>query len=299
MKKVIVEVDANSGFCFGVIRAINKAEEELSKYPLFCLGEIVHNEHEVARLHSLGLKTIQYEELNNIQNNRILFRAHGEPPQTYNLCSKNNNQIIDATCPVVLQLQKNIRETYNHIVQEKLNAQIIILGKVGHAEVIGLQGQTQNTAIVIQDLNDLNKIDFNKKIHLFAQTTASLKLFNEMVEQISKKVNDDQMFEWRNTICKNVINRSTQLRTFVQNKDLIIFVGGRNSSNAKYLFAECCQFNPQSYFYTEIDEMSLQAIKQKVEDENSVEVQIGICGATSTPLWVMQDAKIKIENLFK
>ena len=295
-----VEVDKSSGFCFGVIRAIEKAETELNKHPLFCLGDIVHNNQEMNRLKVLGLKTISYKELETITNSPILLRAHGEPPSTYKTANRNNNLIIDATCPVVLNLQRQIRQVYQQIVNGNTKAQIVILGKVGHAEVIGLQGQTNNTAIVIQDENDINIIDFSTPIYLFTQTTTSLSLFESVVKKISHRIKDKTNFIFKNTICRNVIHRLHALKNFVKDKDVVIFVGGVHSSNAKYLFEQCKTFNPNSFFLSDVDENGIQTLKPALLNfRNTQEMSIGICGATSTPQWLMEQVRQEVVHLLK
>jgi len=284
-----VTIDTESGFCFGVTSAIQKAEEELKKGPLSCLGDIVHNGQEVERLEKAGLKTINYEDLHQMQGGRVLLRAHGEPPSTYQTAAANHIDIIDATCPVVLMLQKRIRQCY----QDHPQAQIAIYGQRGHAEVIGLMGQTNNTAIVIEHLEDLNKLDFNRDIYLFSQTTKSVDEFNDIVRNLQSSIFNLQSsitFNYYDTICRNVANRVEKLRAFAQSQDLVIFVGGKKSSNAKVLFEHCRDANPNSIFISSPDEINLSPATCNLQPK------IGICGATSTPLWLMEQCRNKLLN---
>lgn len=287
-----VTIDSGSGFCFGVTSAIRKAEDELQKGVLYCLGDIVHNGQEVERLAAMGLETIDYDDLRTLHNARVLLRAHGEPPGTYHIARQNNIRIIDASCPVVLQLQKKIRNTYRHIRETESQAQIVIYGQRGHAEVIGLEGQTNNTAIVVERTEEAEKIDFQRDIYLFSQTTKSVEGFRELVEYIQKRCGEGIRFEWYDTICRNVANRVEKLKAFAREQDMVIFVGGKKSSNAKVLFQHCQEVNPRTIFVstdTELTEDILSAC-HKVE-------KVGICGATSTPLWLMEKCKEKLLNL--
>ena len=278
-----IEIDNNSGFCFGVMRATTTAETELTKQqPLYCLGDIVHNGQEVERLTRLGLITIDHAQLEKLHNVRVLLRAHGEPPHTYELAHKNNIKIIDATCPVVLKLQQKIKQAYT----THPDAQIVIYGKIGHAEVIGLEGQTEGNAIVIEDENDLNKINFNRPIILFSQTTKSIEGFNKLVDIIKTKITDRIHFEYHDTICRNVANRIPDIKHFATQFDVILFVAGAKSSNGKVLFNECRSVNPRTYLLSSPDELQ----PQWLENAKS----IGICGATSTPKWLMEAVKLKV-----
>ncbi|MBQ2441181.1 MAG: 4-hydroxy-3-methylbut-2-enyl diphosphate reductase [Paludibacteraceae bacterium] len=282
-----IEIDEHSGFCFGVTSAISKAEEILQSRPLYCLGDIVHNGEEIKRLAERGLVTINYDQMAEFQGVDVLFRAHGEPPSTYDLAKKNNIHVVDATCPVVLHLQKQIKDIYVQHPQ----SQILIFGKRGHAEVVGLQGQTNNNAIVIEQEEDLKSIDFERDIFLFSQTTMSVEKFEHLVQCIEQKIAPNATFHYFNTICKSVANRMQQLQNFAKNHDMIIFVGGKKSSNAKELFGLCKKMNDCSFFIANEEEITdeMQQIVQQKE-------QIGICGATSTPLWLMEKCKNKIEN---
>lgn len=295
---MIVTIDDNSGFCFGVTTAIETAERELQKGTLFCLGDIVHNGQEVERLDKLGLVTIDYDDLRTLHNVRVLLRAHGEPPSTYHIAKRNNIEIIDASCPVVLHLQKRIRDTYRSLHGKNTGAQIVIFGKKGHAEVIGLEGQTNNTAIVIERIEDLNHLDFTRPIYLFSQTTKSVEEFEQIVEEIKNRkalqspLNaEEAVFEYHNTICRNVANRVKRLQDFAKNNDVVIFVGGKKSSNAKVLFHNCLEVNPCTIFVSSAADITPEILQQCHCAEH-----VGICGATSTPKWLMESIKEKIES---
>lgn len=284
---MIISIDEYSGFCFGVTSAIEAAERELQQGQLFCLGDIVHNGQEVQRLEQLGLETIDYDDLRTLHNVRVLLRAHGEPPSTYRIAQANNIAIIDASCPVVLHLQKRIRDTYQQ--QHGTGAQIVIFGKKGHAEVIGLEGQTNNTAIVIENRKDVDRLDFARPIYLFAQTTKSVEEFEAIVAAIQERACNQ--FEYHNTICKNVANRVKRLQAFAQSNDVVIFVGGQKSSNAKVLYNNCLEVNPCTIFVSSTADITAAILQQCHEAE-----RVGICGATSTPKWLMEQVKQHIEN---
>jgi 4-hydroxy-3-methylbut-2-enyl diphosphate reductase len=285
-----VEIDEGSGFCFGVVTAIHKAEEELAKgETLYCLGDIVHNSREVERLKAMGLITINRDEFRQLRNAKVLLRAHGEPPETYQIAHKNNIEIIDATCPVVLRLQKRIKQEFR---KEDFEAkQIVIYGKNGHAEVLGLVGQTGGQAIVIESAEEAKKLDFTKSIRLFSQTTKSLDEFQEIVEYIKLHISPDATFEYYDTICRQVANRMPNLREFAATHDLIFFVSGKKSSNGKMLFEECLKVNANSHLIDnekEIDPTLLRNVES-----------IGVCGATSTPKWLMEKIHDHIQLLIK
>ncbi len=282
-----VEIDSGSGFCHGVVTAIKKAEEELQKGgTLYCLGDIVHNNREVERLKEMGLITINHEQFNHLHDAKVLLRAHGEPPETYETALRNNIQIIDATCPVVLSIQRRIKKEYDK--EDMHDKQIVIYGKNGHAEVLGLVGQTQGEAIVIEHLEEAKQLDFSKSIRLYSQTTKSLDEFRKIVEYIQEHISPDATFEYYDTICRQVANRIPNIRRFAASHELIFFVGGMKSSNGKILFHECQQVNPNSHF---IDQAS--AINEKLLKGVS---SIGICGATSTPKWLMEEVSAAIRN---
>lgn len=292
---MIVTIDENSGFCFGVTTAIETAERELQKGTLFCLGDIVHNGQEVERLDKLGLETIDYDDLRTLRNVRVLLRAHGEPPSTYRIAKQNNIEIIDASCPVVLNLQKRIREKYQAIHGKNTGAQIVIFGKKGHAEVIGLEGQTNNTAIVIESISQLHQLDFTRPIYLFSQTTKSVEEFQQIVAEIKqRKIENDTsevVFEYHDTICRNVANRVKHLQDFARGNDVVIFVGGQKSSNAKVLFQNCMQVNSCTVFVSSEADLTPEILQQCHAAE-----KVGICGATSTPKWLMERIKQHIEH---
>ncbi len=295
---MVISIDSNSGFCFGVTSAIRTAEDELQKGSLYCLGDIVHNGQEVARLEKKGLSTIDYDDLRTLPpHSRVLLRAHGEPPSTYWIAQQRGIEIIDATCPVVKKLQDRIRACYEaHKNDENLPPQIVIYGKPGHAEVIGLQGQTNDTALVIESTEQLDRLDFSRPIYLFSQTTKSVEGFNRLVEAIKLKIEDLRLkisFEYHDTICRNVANRVAQLQAFARSNDLVIFVGGSKSSNAKVLYQHCLEANPNTLFVSSADELNNLTTKWS---DSEAGLRIGICGATSTPLWLMEKVKEEIEK---
>lgn len=280
---MLIEIDDGSGFCFGVTTAIKKAEEELAKSEfLCCLGDIVHNGQEVERLKNMGLITVGHADLETLHDTKMLLRAHGEPPQTYIKAKEQNISLIDATCPVVLNLQKRIRKAYEE------GGQIVIYGKNGHAEVIGLVGQTDGTAIVIENLEDAKKLDFGHDIQLFSQTTKSLEGFREIVKYIEENMQEGARFSYFDTICRRVANRIPNIRNFAAQHDVILFVCGKKSSNGKVLYNECLSVNPKTYMIDGPSEIDFQWFKN-IES-------VGICGATSTPKWLMEDCKKKIEH---
>lgn len=285
-----VEIDEGSGFCFGVVTAINKAEEELTKGgTLYCLGDIVHNSREVERLKALGLITINHEELKTLRNVKVLLRAHGEPPETYAIAQRNNIEIIDATCPVVLRLQKRIKQEYTtHTDEEK---QIVIYGKNGHAEVLGLVGQTDGKAIVIEKTEEAKELNLNKSIRLYSQTTKSLDGFRDIVSYIQEHIAEGVTFESYDTICRQVANRIPNIRKFAASHDLIFFVSGKKSSNGKMLFSECLKVNTNSYLIDSAEEIDDTLL--------STTQSIGICGATSTPKWLMEEVSKTIKEKLK
>ena len=288
-----VTIDKYSGFCFGVVYAIEMAEAELSKTgKLYCLGDIVHNNMEVDRLNDMGLEIINHQQLGEMKDCKVLIRAHGEPPETYHIAIKNNIQLLDASCPVVLKLQNNIKEGYEEI--NKIDGQIIIFGKEGHAEVQGLLGQTDGKAIIVASAEDLDKVDFSSPIYMYSQTTKSPKAFADLQEEIRKRKEiagntDSVKFIVNDTLCRQVSGREPQLKEFAKENDVVVFVSGKKSSNGKMLFQSCLKENPNSYFVSEEKE-----IKNKWFNENS---QVGICGATSTPRWLMENVAKNILQL--
>ena len=285
-----VEIDNGSGFCFGVTTAIQKAEEELAKgNTLYCLGDIVHNGMECERLRQMGLITINHDEMRNLRNVKVLLRAHGEPPETYALARRNHIEIIDATCPVVLQLQKRIKKQHIANCEEPIaNSQVVIFGKNGHAEVLGLVGQTGGKAIVIEQFEDVKQLDFSRDIYLYSQTTKSLDEFHRIIEYIQQHISPDVTFKSFDTICRQVANRMPNISSFATKHDLILFVCGRKSSNGKVLFNECLRVNPNSHLIegpAEIDPSWLEGIET-----------VGICGATSTPKWLMEQCRDALQG---
>ncbi|MBQ6194923.1 MAG: 4-hydroxy-3-methylbut-2-enyl diphosphate reductase [Prevotella sp.] len=280
-----IEIDNGSGFCFGVTTAIKKAEEELRLgASLYCLGDIVHNGMEVERLHEQGLITINHDDLQQLHGAKVLLRAHGEPPSTYQLAQGNNIEIIDATCPVVLQLQRRIKRQYD----SNPDAQIVIFGKNGHAEVLGLVGQTEGHAIVVENLRDVKELDFTRDIYLYSQTTKNLDEFHEIIEFIQGHIAEGATFRSFDTICRQVANRMPAIAAFAERHDLILFVSGRKSSNGRVLFNECLQRNPRSHHIESPAEIEMAWLE-------GVET-IGICGATSTPKWLMEQCRDYILN---
>lgn len=283
-----VEIDSGSGFCFGVTTAIRKAEEELAKGGvLYCLGDIVHNNREVERLEKMGLVTINHEQLKQLHDVKVLLRAHGEPPETYELARRNNIEIIDATCPVVLRLQKKIKQEY--LLADDAKKQIVIYGKNGHAEVLGLVGQTAGKAIVIEKLEEAKQLDFNRSIRLYSQTTKSLEEFGRIVEYIQQHISPSVSFEYSDTICRQVANRIANIRQFAASHELVLFVSGKKSSNGKVLFNECLSVNPNTHLIdnaSEVDSTLLEGVSS-----------IGICGATSTPKWLMEEVEQAIKKI--
>ncbi|MFD1166037.1 4-hydroxy-3-methylbut-2-enyl diphosphate reductase [Sphingobacterium daejeonense] len=279
-KNLQVTIDKDSGFCFGVVYAIDMAEEILEEDGyLYCLGDIVHNDEEVARLKAKGLRIISHDELPNLQNEKVLIRAHGEAPETYKTALENNITLIDASCPVVLKLQNRIKTSFDG------DEKILIFGKHGHAEVIGLQGQTNNEAIVFQDIAELDSVELPSSFTLYSQTTKSVDRFYEIKDELIRrgyevKAND--------TICRQVSNRYEDLGNFAKQYDKIVFVSGKKSSNGKVLFDVCKNINPNTYFVSDTEELDPQLF--------GANETVGICGATSTPMWLMKKVKDTIES---
>lgn len=290
-----IEIDNGSGFCFGVTTAIKKAEEELAKgETLYCLGDIVHNGMEVERLHGRGLVTINHDQLKDLHHVKVLLRAHGEPPETYETARRNHIEIIDATCPVVLQLQKRIKKQYECDADASTadgGRQIVIFGKNGHAEVLGLVGQTHSHAIVIEKFDDVKQLDFNRDIYLYSQTTKSLDEFHHIIEYIQAHIAEGAEFKSFDTICRQVANRMPNISTFAARHDVVIFVSGRKSSNGKVLFQECKRVNADSYQIERAEEIDMTWFRGKAT--------VGICGATSTPKWLMEECRDYITNHYQ
>jgi 4-hydroxy-3-methylbut-2-enyl diphosphate reductase len=289
-----VSIDKNSGYCFGVEFAIKMAEDEMEHNDhLYCLGDIVHNDMEVKRLNAKGLEVIDREQLQKLHDCKVLIRAHGEPPETYRTAIENNIELIDASCPVVLKLQHRVKSAFDKMEREE--GQIVIYGKKGHAEVIGLTGQTLEKAIVVMEESDLDKIDFKSPVTLFSQTTKSTKGFYTISQKIEERIQaakhevTSEAFNSNDSICRQVSNREPQLHRFSQENDVILFVSGKKSSNGKALYQVCLSENQRSHF---------------IENESEIETEwfdsddkIGICGATSTPMWLMERIKSHLEYL--
>lgn len=289
-----VTIDKNSGYCFGVEYAIQMAEEEMEHTDtLYCLGDIVHNSMEVKRLHEKGLRIITREQLQELKDCKVLIRAHGEPPETYQLALKNNIELIDASCPVVLKLQNRVKHAYDKMAEVK--GQVVIYGQKGHAEVIGLTGQTRDEAIVVSSEEDLENIDYSRPVTLFSQTTKSTKGFYKMKDLIESRIQQESLpekgafFDANDSICRQVSNREPQLQKFSHEHQIIIFVSGKKSSNGKALFEVCRQENPRSYFIE--NELEIDSAWFKAGDS------VGICGATSTPMWLMENVARHIRDL--
>lgn len=287
----VVTIDENAGFCFGVVKAIAAAEEQLSNNDgLYCLGDIVHNNEEVQRLSQMGLHVIDHKVMETLPGATVLIRAHGEPPSTYELASHRNIRLIDATCPIVLALQKKVREGYEAM--QAVGGQVVIFGKKGHAEVIGLNGQTNNTAIIVSSPDDIETVDFKRPIRLYSQTTKSREDYGKLIENIKASIakagtcNPD--FVAYNTICSRVANRATQLEAFARSVEVVIFVSGANSSNGHYLFEYCRNVQKNTYMISSSDELRPEWIEGKEK--------IGITGATSTPRWLMEEVRRRIES---
>ena len=297
-----ITIDTNSGYCFGVEYAIQMAEDELNEnHHLYCLGDIVHNDMEVKRLNTLGLEIITKEQLSTLHDCKVLIRAHGEPPETYKIALSNNIELIDASCPVVLKLQNRIKNSFDKT--EKNNGQIVIYGKKGHAEVVGLSGQTNEKAIIVMNEQDLDKVDFSKPITFYSQTTKSTEGFYKMKSLIEERIANNFIeisaknieiskedvlkdFDANDSICRQVSNREPQLKHFSKENDVILFVSGKKSSNGIALFDVCKKINERSYFIENEED-----IKKEWFSENDT---IGICGATSTPNWLMEKVKMAI-----
>jgi len=288
-QNTVIEIDSNSGFCAGVINAIQTAEGILKRDGmLYCLGDIVHNNEEMQRLTNMGLRVITHEEFQQLRHTRVLIRAHGEPPETYRIAKENDIEIIDATCKVVLNLQRTIRQ----YCQETTDGQILIYGKQGHAEVIGLMGQTDGKGKVLSDMEDIENVDVNHPTRLFSQTTQNIEEYREIIAALEQRfalADNAANFKHADTICHSVVNRAEQLRKFATQYGTIIFVSGEKSSNGLYLFDICKKANPNTFFISKIEQLdTLNVLWDK---------HIGICGATSTPMWLMEKVKTKILTL--
>ena len=293
-KEVVVEIDKQSGFCFGVRNAVEIAEKALLKdEKVFSLGPIVHNDKEVDRLSTLGLVSVDHDQFNNLKNCKVLIRAHGEPPETYSIAEKNNITIIEATCPIVKRLQSKIRETWLKTMVG--DGQVVIFGKPGHAEVVGLLGQINNEGILVSGPDDFRKIDISKPVYLFSQTTMSVKEYRNLTDILLAKMEENGIPDpgknliINKTICGQVSNREPHLKTFAKKHDTIIFVSGRESSNGKMLYSVCKNVNPDTHFVSSLEELDKSWFKGKSS--------VGICGATSTPKWLIENIRDIISNI--
>lgn len=287
---MIVEIDKSSGFCFGVINAIQAAENELKNTDLlYCLGDIVHNGMEVKRLEDMGLKSISKDEYFKLKNCNVLIRAHGEPPETYEYAKANDIKLIDATCPVVLTLQRKIKNAYQN--QLNQNGQLVIFGKKGHAEVVGLNGQTNYNAIVIEKTGDIEKIDASRPVSLYSQTTKRIEDFHEISEKVREKIESDISVDINDTICRQVSNRVPNLKEFAKRFDLILFVAGQKSSNGQYLYTICKEVNAKTFRVSQVDEIDKTWFDENIKS-------VGICGATSTPQWLMEEVAQWVNSNF-
>ncbi|MBS2098814.1 4-hydroxy-3-methylbut-2-enyl diphosphate reductase [Carboxylicivirga linearis] len=283
---VKVEIDSHSGFCFGVRKAIDSADQILKNgTPVYCVGDIVHNDAEAERLYQSGMKIISYNQINQIKSGTVLFRAHGEPPATYQLIKKAGLQLQDETCPVVLKLQQRIKKAYQSVKEKE--GQLVIFGKRGHAEVIGLEGQCEGQAIVIEKEEEIDQLDFTRPIEVFAQTTKNPDQLKCIVQLIEERKGES--ITWHNTTCKQVTGRVPKIKSFAQQHNVIVFVGGKKSSNAKVLFAACCEVNKHSYFVSDASELDSKWLSE-------ARSSIGVCGATSTPLWQMEEVAESIKK---
>ena len=287
-----IDIDEHSGFCFGVTTAINKAEEELaSGNELLCLGDIVHNSAEIQRLADKGLRTITHSDLQNISDVRVLLRAHGEPPSTYKVASQRNITLVDATCPVVLKLQQRIKKDYSSAKARGRDLQIVIYGQPGHAEVNGLVGQTEGTAIVVEGVEQLDKVDMHKNISLYSQTTKSLEGFREIIRHINEQKDESVEFHFFDTICRQVANRVELIKHFAATHDVVLFVAGEKSSNGKILFNHCKTVNDRTFMLTDPENLNMEIIDGAKT--------IGICGATSTPRWLMEKVAANVRKMIE
>ncbi|MCM1110607.1 MAG: 4-hydroxy-3-methylbut-2-enyl diphosphate reductase [Clostridium sp.] len=286
MSRIPVTIDSGSGFCFGVVTAINKAEEQLGQGDLYCLGDIVHNSDEVERLRHKGLRTISHADFNTLRDTRVLLRAHGEPPATYEAARRNSIEIIDATCPVVLQLQRRIHKAWDSIAGQDpaTRPQIVIYGKNGHAEVNGLVGQTKGTAIVVESLDDLAAIDFGRDILLYSQTTKSRQGYQTLTEELLRRMEPGHTVEAFDTICRQVSNRADNIKSFAAGHDVVLFVCGAKSSNGKVLYNLCREANESAHMIANASEIQPEWLAGPPRS-------VGVCGATSTPLWLMEEVR--------
>ena len=286
---MVVEIDKKSGFCFGVVKAIEATDEVLERgEKIYSLGQIVHNKEEITRLEDKGMVTINHDEFGKMERKTILFRAHGESPDSYITAKRSGHKVIDATCPVVLKLQQRVKNACERL--NKINGQLVIFGKAGHAEVIGLLGQTEGEGILIEGEEDLDMLDYSRPIETFSQTTMNVDKIKRMISTIKNRINDPSLFKTNNTTCRQVSDRFAHLRSFSKKYDVIVFVGGKNSSNSKMLYHECKRNNENSYFVSNPEELDKNWFDSSVE-------KVGICGGTSTPFWLMDNVAKAIPEL--
>ncbi len=284
-----IEIDKKSGFCFGVVKAIEATDEVLEKEgKIYSLGQIVHNKEEISRLEDKGMITINHDDFREMKNRTVLFRAHGETPESYVTAKQNGHRVIDATCPVVLRLQKKVYRSFQKM--QEVNGQLVIFGKRGHAEVVGLMGQIGGRGILIEGEHDLDKLDYTRPIETFSQTTMNVDKIKHLIDEIKKRIKDLSLLKTNNTTCRQVSDRFAHLRSFSKKYDVIVFVGGKNSSNSKMLYEECKQNNPQSYFISNPEELKKEWFDESVH-------KVGICGGTSTPFWLMENVANTIPEL--
>ena len=286
---MVVEIDKKSGFCFGVVKAIEAIDKVLERgEKIYSLGQIVHNMEEITRLEDKGMVTIDHNLFSAMKSKAILFRAHGESPESYITAKQNGHRVIDATCPVVLKLQQRVKDACKRL--NKINGQLVIFGKAGHAEVIGLMGQTEGKGILIEGEEDLDKLDYSRPIETFSQTTMNVDKIRQMIVEINKRINTPHLFKTNNTTCRQVSDRFAHLRLFSKEFDVIVFVGGKNSSNSKMLYHECKRNNPNSYFVSNPEELNREWFGESVQ-------RVGVCGGTSTPFWLMENVSKAIPEL--
>ena len=286
---MVVEIDKKSGFCFGVVKAIEATDEVLERgEKIYSLGQIVHNKEEITRLEDKGMVTINHDEFSTMERKTILFRAHGESPKSYITAKQSGHKVIDATCPVVLKLQQRVKNACERL--SKINGQLVIFGKAGHAEVIGLLGQTEGKGILIEGEEDLYKLDYSRPVETFSQTTMNVDKIKNMISIIKDRIDSPSLFKTNNTTCRQVSDRFAHLRSFSKKYDVIVFVGGKNSSNSKMLYHECKRNNENSYFVSNPDELDKKWFADSVE-------RVGICGGTSTPFWLMDNVAKAIPEL--
>ncbi len=286
---MVIEIDKKSGFCFGVVKAIEATDEVLERgEKIYSLGQIVHNKEEITRLEDKGMVTIDHDLFSTMKSKTILFRAHGESPKSYTTAKQNGHKVIDATCPVVLKLQQRVKNACKRL--NGINGQLVIFGKAGHAEVIGLMGQTEGKGILIEGEEDLDKLDYSRPVETFSQTTINVDKIKHMIGEIKKRISNPSLLKTNNTTCRQVSDRFKHLQSFSKKYDVIVFVGGKNSSNSKMLYHECKRNNENSFFVSNPEELNRKWFSESVN-------KVGICGGTSTPFWLMENVAKAIPEL--